>query len=275
MVTVMRAKQGSIAIALLVLTLAGAASAFVFRVQVRDFVFKYTQEPIPKAVTSEEVAESTRAQAPPAAPPASPKPKPQTEPPATTPLLPLEFNLAVPFTPQAPHANWEQPYQDGCEEAAALMVHFFYTNRTFTPDIADDAILAAVAFEDQRFGFNKDTNAEQTAIFIRELYGYKNVDVVYDITVDDVKRTIAAGFPVIVPAYGRALGNPYFTPPGPEYHMLVIKGYTRDKFITNDPGTRRGADFLYPYETLLSAVHDWNGGDVQNGRRVMIVVKPN
>ncbi|MEK7516472.1 MAG: C39 family peptidase [Patescibacteria group bacterium] len=269
----MRAKQGSIAIALLILTLAGAASAFVFRVQIRDLVFKYTQEPIPKAVTPPRRPES----------PTVTPPRSRSEPRGGAgeaheippPLLPLEFNLAVPFTPQAPHANWDQPYQDGCEEAAALMVHFFYTNRTFTPDIADDAILAAVAFEDRRFGFNKDTNAEQTATFIRELYGYKNVDVVYDITVDDVKRTIASGFPVIVPAYGRALGNPFFTPPGPEYHMLVIKGYTRDKFITNDPGTRRGADFLYPYETLLSAVHDWNGGDVQNGRKVMIVVKPN
>jgi hypothetical protein len=269
-----RAKQGSIAIALLLLTLAGAVGAFVFRVQIRDFVFRYTQEPIPKAVTSEEVAQATKAQESPT-PPASPKSKPQTQPPATTPLLPLEFNLAVPFTPQAPHANWDQPYQDACEEASALMVHFFYGNRTFTPDIADDAILAAVAWEDQRFGSNKDTTAEQTAVMLRELYGYKNVDVVYDITADDIKRTIAAGFPVILPVYGRALGNQYFTPPGPEYHMLVVKGYTRDKFITNDPGTRRGADFLYPYETLLSAVHDWNGGDVLRGRKVMIVVRPN
>ena len=35
--------------------------------------------------------------------------------------LPEEINLPVPFTPQAPHANWELPYQEACEEAAVLM----------------------------------------------------------------------------------------------------------------------------------------------------------
>ena len=61
---------------------------------------------------------------------------------------------------------------------------------------------------------------------------------------------------------------------GPLYHMLVVKGYTKDgTIITNDPGTRRGADFLYDPDALFNAVHDWNGGNVNEGAKVMVVVE--
>ena len=36
-------------------------------------------------------------------------------------VLTKEINLDVPFTSQAPHLNWDQPYQDFCEEASVLM----------------------------------------------------------------------------------------------------------------------------------------------------------
>ena len=55
--------------------------------------------------------------------------------------------------------------------------------------------------------------------------------------------------------------------------MLVIKGYTKDgRFITNDPGTRRGANYLYDPNIVLNAIHYWNGGDVKNGKKAVIVV---
>lgn len=69
------------------------------------------------------------------------------------------------------------------------------------------------------------------------------------------------------------LGNPYFTPPGPIYHMLVIKGYNLTEFITNDPGTRRGADYVYSYQTLMKAIHDWNNGNVESGKSATISVQ--
>ena len=30
------------------------------------------------------------------------------------------------FVPQAPEKNWDQPWQDACEEAALLTVHYYY-----------------------------------------------------------------------------------------------------------------------------------------------------
>ena len=45
--------------------------------------------------------------------------------------------------------------------------------------------------------------------------------------------------------------------------------------ITNDVGTKRGADYQYSYDTLYNGIHDWNDGDVLNGKKAIIIVKPN
>lgn len=196
--------------------------------------------------------------------------------PAPTPVAALasEVNLAIPFTSQAPHANWGVPYKEFCEEASVLMAAAYVKGETIpTPDVADRRLREIQAFELRRFGYYEDTTAEETAVILREHFGLEHVAVVGDPTAETIKQALAAGRAVIVPAAGRELPNPYFRNPGPLYHMLVIKGYTADgRFITNDPGTRRGADFLYRPDALLRAVHDWNGGDVTNGRKVMLVV---
>jgi len=201
--------------------------------------------------------------------------------------IPEALNLAVPFTSQAPHANWDLPYKETCEEASLLMVARYKKGEVITsPEDADREILKLVEFQNNYFGdpaergqspaelsYYKDTTAEQTAEIAREYYGFKNTEVIYDFTIEDIKKELALGNPIIVPAAGRQLGNPYFRRPGPLYHMLVIRGYTQGKFITNDPGTKRGEEFVYKYNDLLNAVHDWNGGEVDTGQKVMIVVR--
>ncbi|TAK05725.1 hypothetical protein EPO33_01090 [Patescibacteria group bacterium] len=190
--------------------------------------------------------------------------------------LPASYNLAVPWTVQAPFANWTGSYEDGCEEASALMVHYYYTHQTFdSQQESKDELDKLFAWEDAHFGLNLSTTAEQTAEMIRQYFGYSTVVVTEEVTAERIKREVAAGRPVIVPSYGKALNNPNFKNGGPVYHMLVVKGYTANTFITGDPGTRKGADYVYPISTILNAAHDWNGGDVANGRKVMIVVHPN
>lgn len=68
---------------------------------------------------------------------------------------------------------------------------------------------------------------------------------------------------MVVPTNGRALGNPNFTAPGPERHMLVLIGYDPEtkEFITNDPGTRQGRHYRYHEEVLFSAIRDYPTGD--------------
>lgn len=194
--------------------------------------------------------------------------EPDPEPAAS---VPVAFQLDVPFTTQAPHANWNQPYQDACEEASALTVHYYFHGDTFTPATADSELRALIDFENQYFGDYRDTTAAETAEFMRAYWGYTRVDVLEDPSVDMLKQHIAAGRPVIVPAAGKQLGNPNFRNGGPLYHMLVLTGYTADTFITNDVGTRNGEDYVYAIDTVMNAMHDWNGGDVANGAKRAIV----
>jgi hypothetical protein len=107
------------------------------------------------------------------------------------------------------------------------------------------------------FGSFEDTTAEQTAKFTKTYYGYERVEVLENPSVEELKSHLSDGRPIIVPAAGRILANPFFSGIGPIYHMLVLKGYNDDGFITNDPGTRRGADWVYDYEHLMSSIHDW------------------
>ena len=188
--------------------------------------------------------------------------------------IPSEFNLAVPFTSQAPHANWDLPYQEACEEASAYMAAEFFAGTpsgAIDADTADAAILDMVAFQETLFGYYLDTTAIETAQVIDLYFGLQSV-LLEDPTPEQIKAQIAMGHPVIVPAAGRKLYNPFFSGDGPLYHMLVIKGYTEDTFITNDPGTYRGENYAYDIEVIMEAIGDWNGGDPENGEKVVIVV---
>ena len=187
--------------------------------------------------------------------------------------LPEEYNLDVPFTSQTPLGNWDEVHEETCEEAAILMVERYYSGKSIeSADEADRKLLNIVAWQNDNFGYFKSTTAQETVKMMKEIYGIAG-EMVENPSIEQIKRSVFENKLVIVPAAGRELGNPFYTQPGPLYHMLVIKGYTKTQFITNDPGTRRGANYPYDFDTLLDANHDWNGGDVANGARVMIVVK--
>lgn len=186
--------------------------------------------------------------------------------------LPEEHNLDVPFISQAPHANWDFTHEEACEEAAILMANRYFKGIGFGgADEAERALQEIIVWEKDNLGFFESTTAEETARVAREMLGLK-AEMIENPSVDQIKRYIFENKLVIVPAAGRDLGNPFFKQPGPLYHMLVIRGYTKTQFITNDPGTRRGENYPYDFETVLSANHDWNGGDVSGGEKVVVAV---
>lgn len=180
------------------------------------------------------------------------------------------FELDIPFTSQAPLGDWNPPFDHACEEASVLMAHYYFEGITPTPQLVANDIDKMVAFEKEKYGVYKDTSASETAGLIRDYYGY-NAKVIFDTSASDIKNEILKGNVVIAPTKGRALKNPYFTPPGPVYHMLVVKGYDSSGFITNDPGTRRGKDYKYSFDILMNAISDWDNGAL-NGRSAIISV---
>lgn len=189
------------------------------------------------------------------------------------PHVPTQYSLDVPYTVQAPNGIWDLPYAEACEEASILMVGRYLNDRSITDAAdADGAIVQLTQYvEDQ--GLAIDMTAEETAKVLADFYDV-DTDVVYDFTWDQVKEALSSGYPIILPTAGQKLHNPHYQSPGPRYHMLVLTGYTTTEIITNDPGTKFGEGYAYTYATLDDAAHDWNGGNVDSGRRVMIVARP-
>ena len=243
-----------------------AIGLFVYsdRAQLFDLLRTQNQAALPKAETFIQT-QTTKPGATPA--------------PGTSPKFAAEVNLAVPFTSQAPTGNWAEPYQDSCEEASVLMAHEYYNGNTsavIDPTAAEKSLQEIVALENKLFGYYIDTTAAETAQFAEKEYGYKKSELIENPTVDQIKTFLNKGEPVLVPAAAQLLHNPYFTPPGPVYHMLVIRGYTKkNQFITNDPGTKHGEDYLYTFDTVMNAMHDWNhGADILNGKKVILILHP-
>jgi hypothetical protein len=168
------------------------------------------------------------------------------------------INLAVPFTSQAPTANWAEPFQNACEEASLIMVEYYYENKKMPDKLAVEKIIVdMVAWQVKTWGVHPELPIAKEADLALAMYNQKT-EIVNNLTVEKIKDLLRQGRPVIVSADGKKLANPNFTNGGPVYHMLVIKGFTGDKFITNDPGTRLGADFIYTQDNLMYSLADWD-----------------
>jgi hypothetical protein len=187
--------------------------------------------------------------------------------------LPEKVLLDVPFTVQAPFANWDALHEETCEEASLMMVRYFRAKESFgSPQAVDDELKALVAWETGR-GYTYDVTVRELLRIARDYYSMTSGRVIVDPSLEQIKTELSQGRPVILPAAGRLLENPNFTAGGPPYHMLVIRGYDKDGFITNDPGTRRGEGFRYSFANLMDAMHDWSGNKatITSGAKAVLV----
>lgn len=187
--------------------------------------------------------------------------------------------LSVPFTTQAPDGHWEdQRFQDGCEEASVFMAMKWVKGEDISKGEAKATILDMSEWELQSYGVFADTNAQDTADrLIRDYFSYNKYKVSNDVTADNIITQLRAGNLVLVPANGQRLYNPHYKAPGPEQHMLVVRGYNpaTDEFITNDPGTRVGEGYHYKSKILIGAVVDYPTGDhlpTVSDKKAMIIV---
>lgn len=202
--------------------------------------------------------------------------------PVPVPALPTRHLIAgVPFTVQAPSANWSDPvFQDACEEASILMASAWVSGTTLTPRIAEARISALAQYQVKRFGHSVDTSIVDTEAILRDFLSVETTEVKRGITATDIREALADEQIVIVPTDGRKLRNPNFRAPGPPRHMLVIVGYdtVTDEFIVNDPGTRKGEGYRYPTAVIIDAILDYETGKhvpaISEDRVMLIVWRP-
>ncbi len=172
--------------------------------------------------------------------------------------------IILPFTAQAPAGEWSDPvFQNGCEEASILMASRLGDVTPFSIEEAKQEIRKLSKLSAELFGTAVDTSAEDTLVLFRKYTG-RSDGTVLDVATDETMRSaLAADQVLLVPMDGQALGNPHFTAPGPETHMLVVTGYdgATGEYVTHDPGTRFGAGYRYSKERLLTAMRDYPTGD--------------
>ncbi|KKT13629.1 MAG: hypothetical protein UV95_C0001G0166 [Candidatus Falkowbacteria bacterium GW2011_GWF2_43_32] len=179
--------------------------------------------------------------------------------------FPANLSAAVPFTAQAPLAEWQdQRQEDGCEEATALMALAWVRGETgFDRYEWRARILKLSDWEKATYGEDRDVALFDMLVWIfGDYFSHGNVALKPIRETAEMIGELDKGHLVLVPLNGQALGNPYFTPPGPERHMILIKGYDYEtaEFITNDPGTRRGEDYRYSADVLFRAIRPYATG---------------
>lgn len=191
--------------------------------------------------------------------------------------LPPKAQLEVPFTSQAPYQNWDPPYDEACEEASIIMVHYYLQAKNLNTETANNQIILLTEWQ-KNHGYEVDVDLGELDKITRAYYEEDYQPYIYEndkVTIENIKALINAGYPVIVPAAGQDLENPNFRGAGPPYHMLVITGYDESHFITNDPGTRNGEDFVYTYKNLFNSIHDWTGNkdNIREGEKAIMVME--
>lgn len=186
--------------------------------------------------------------------------------------IPESFSIPMPYTVQAPFGNWAV-HEESCEEAAVLMYRHFLLGEgegAIDQKQSDIDLRALVAWQIKNWGPEKDLNLDLVGKLAKGYYGYE-YRVTEDITMEDIKREIAAGHPVLVPVMTQSLKNPHYSR-GDVYHILVIKGYDKDGIITNDAGIREGMNYRYSWEILWQAI-DAQTVKMKQGRDMLVITK--
>lgn len=190
-------------------------------------------------------------------------PKPTAE------AIPLSFDLAVPYSVQAPFANWTV-HEESCEEAAVAMYEDFLLGKK--DDIpaaeADKRFREMKTWQTKNYGHEPDLSMEALGKFANSYYG-QNYRIIEGITAEKIKEEVVSGRPVIVPVMTHSLKNPHYNTED-SYHVLLIKGYDQTGVLANDAGIRQGKNWHYSWEILFSAI---DAQKIDSGRVGLVFVK--
>lgn len=186
-------------------------------------------------------------------------------------ILPDSLNIDVPFFCQAPFTNKESwdVHRESCEEASVLQV-IYYNRGVKRIDLhkVDKILVELIDWQMKRFKGHFDLRCDSVKWFTTAYFGLSSdeVRIIRKAKIQDIKQWLFKGFPVIAMTSGYTLNNPHYVENlraghMSGYHMLVVKGYTPDRILTNDVGTMYGKDYWYRYDQFQKAMDD-HGGDV-------------
>jgi len=129
------------------------------------------------------------------------------------PIIKASLVLDVPYTVQAPYANWDI-HEESCEEAAVLMVHDYlegikYSGTLIDKATANSAMIIMKNWQVANYGKEPDLTVSAIGQFAKDYYGYSYV-YKESITSGDIKIAITEGYPFIFPVITHALQNPTY-----------------------------------------------------------------
>lgn len=190
--------------------------------------------------------------------------------PVTAQGRPQSVILNVPYVMQAPFGNWnDRRQQYGCEEAAIVMAMAWVRSATNSPTdtiFKEEAlrdIINMSEYERVIYGFYEDTNAQDTARLIKEVYQHQNVEVKENISSESIKQELANNRVVIFPLNTRLTGMSVYNN-GPIRHTIVAVGYDdkNDEIIVHDPIFRNGEYLWIPSKNLDKALWNYSSGNL-------------
>lgn len=189
----------------------------------------------------------------------------QSAPPAS------KIELPVPYLSQVPDGIWVNPWANACEEASVLMVQAYYDETKIDKSEAKQAMQAMFAWENENFGKNFDTTAEETGLLVAAKANFITEIKTYP-TLDEIKDQLRKNRPVIAMLDQFTL-NQKPRDLNASFHVVVIVGFddTTQEFIINDPAD---SERRYPYERLMNALHDYEEvADEAVGKPVVLFTK--
>lgn len=165
--------------------------------------------------------------------------------------------LNVPFVSQAPYGLWTDPWAYMAEESSAYMAYLWANGlEAGDREVSAQALLTAKEWEEANLETYKDTDLDQTLRLLQGFYGVE-AQISYEVTRESMEAQLSAGKILMVPVLN--LKNPHYGEPGPVFHMIVLFRVEGETFISNDPGTIRGASYAYEIQKILESVQDLNG----------------
>lgn len=189
--------------------------------------------------------------------------------------FPETLNIKMPFYTQAPFSNWDYPWQESCEEASVLLVANLYNNLNLDRSGFNNELLRLIDWEKSYFGSYEHTTVAQTTEMLKINYNLDS-NIIENPSFEDIESILNKGHLIVAPFAGKLLFNPNFKNGGPNYHMLVIKGYdiTKMQIVTHDVGTRNGENYVYDWNVIENALHDWHDTDMTLGEQLIIEIIP-